>query len=34
MASVCNIGMFDLYTRGQQKKVYNQVYKYALEIIL
>lgn len=30
MAKVCNVGMFDLYARGQQLKIYSQVYKYCL----
>ena len=28
MAKVCNVGMFTLYTQGQQIKIYSQVYKY------
>ena len=27
MAKVCNVSIFDLYTKGQQIKVYSQVYK-------
>ena len=29
-ARVCNIDIFSLYTQGQQKKVYAQVYKYCI----
>ena len=28
MAKVCNVSVFDLYTQGQQNKIYAQVYKY------
>ena len=31
MASTCNVRIFDLYTKGQQIKVYAQVYSYCLE---
>ena len=31
MASTCNVRIFDLYTKGQQIKVFSQVYKYCLE---
>jgi DNA polymerase elongation subunit (family B) len=30
MAKICNVSIFDLYTQGQQKKVYSQVYKYCM----
>lgn len=30
MSKVCNVSMFDLYARGQQLKIYSQVYKYCL----
>ncbi|ASZ85022.1 042L [Cherax quadricarinatus iridovirus] len=30
MAKVCNVSMFTLYTKGQQIKIYSQVYKYCL----
>lgn len=30
MAKVCNVEMFTLYTKGQQIKIYSQVYKYCL----
>ncbi len=28
MAKVCNVSVFDLYTQGQQSKIYAQVYRY------
>lgn len=31
MASTCNVPMFDLIARGQQKRVFSQVYKYCQE---
>lgn len=31
MAKVCNVGMFTLYTQGQQIKIYSQVYKYCFD---
>ena len=31
MASTCNVRIFDLYTKGQQIKVFSQVYSYCLE---
>lgn len=31
MAKVCNVGMFTLYTQGQQVKIYSQVYKYCFD---
>lgn len=31
MAKICNVSIFDLYTQGQQKKVYAQVYKLCME---
>jgi DNA polymerase elongation subunit (family B) len=31
MSKVCNVGMFFLYTKGQQLKVYSQVYKHCHE---
>lgn len=31
MAKVCNVGMFTLYTQGQQIKIYSQVYKYCYD---
>ena len=30
MAKICNVTIFELYTQGQQKKVYSQVYKYCM----
>lgn len=30
MATVCNVPIFSLYTQGQQKKVYAQLYKYCM----
>lgn len=30
MAKVCHVEMFTLYTKGQQIKIYSQVYKYCL----
>jgi DNA polymerase elongation subunit (family B) len=30
MAKICNVSMFELYTQGQQKKVYSQVYKFCM----
>jgi DNA polymerase elongation subunit (family B) len=30
MSKVCNVEMFTLYTKGQQIKIYSQVYKYCL----
>jgi DNA polymerase elongation subunit (family B) len=31
MAVVCKVSMFDLYTRGQQLRVYSQVYAYCVK---
>lgn len=30
MAKTCNVGIFSLYTQGQQIKVYSQVYRYSM----
>jgi len=31
MAKTCNVGIFSLYSQGQQIKVYSQVYRYCLK---
>ncbi len=30
MAKICNVTMFDLYTQGQQFKIFSQIYSYCL----